>query len=171
MTAPTERTALYRYLRSDGHPLYIGITSHLKNRKTAHAHSRWAVEASSFTVEWYDTVAEAAAAETVAIKTERPVYNRAHNFNVISLDGTAWPSLAEAGRTKALQLAGLIRSEIESGRWPARHKLPAWHQLAAAVNIGEGAAKRAISHLIRDGYVYRYRAFGYFVRQRGPRAV
>lgn len=161
-----ERTALYRYLDAEGRPLYIGITSHLKDRTTAHAHSRWAQEAASFTVEWYPGDAEAAAAETLAIRTERPLYNLAENFGRISLDGTRWPSLADAGRTKAVQLAQLVRAEIDSGRWPADHKLPAPQDLAAVVEIGVGATKHAIELLIQQRYVYRYRAFGHFVRNR-----
>lgn len=171
MAAPPKRTALYRYLDAEGHPLYIGISNYLENRKKAHAQSRWALEAADFTVEWFDTEKEAAAAETLAIRTERPVYNRADNYQIISLDATEWPSLSDAGRSKALRLADLIRCEIDSGRWPARHKLPAPRDLAAATGIGEGATKHAIEHLIGDGYVYRYRAFGHFVRPRGPRTV
>jgi predicted GIY-YIG superfamily endonuclease len=166
VSAPPKHTALYRYLDPEGGPLYIGITSHLKDRKTAHAHSRWAKEAASFTVEWYPSDAEAAAAETLAIRAERPRYNLAENFDRISLDGMRWPSLANAGRTKAVRLAELIRAEIDSGRWPAKHKLPAPRDLAAAVEIGVGATTHAIELLIRQQYVYRYRAFGHFVRTR-----
>lgn len=164
MSEPSGRTALYRYLDAEGRPLYIGITSHLKNRREAHKHSRWAIEAADFTLEWFPSAREAAAAETLAIRTERPRYNLAENFGRISLDDTSWPSLADAGRTKAIQLAKLIQAEIESGRWAADHKLPAPRDLAAAVEIGEGATKHAIELLIRQGHVYRRRAFGHFVR-------
>lgn len=166
MPESAERTALYRYLDAEGNPLYIGITCNVKQRRESHAHSRWDQEAVDFTVEWHDTTKAALDAEIRAIKAEKPTYNRAHNFEIISLDAAAWPSLADAGRSKALRLADLIRVEIDSGRWPALHKLPAPRDLAMAAGIGEGATKHAIDHLIRDGYVYRYRAFGHFVRQR-----
>lgn len=166
VSEPSGRTALYRYLDAEGRPLYIGITSHLKNRREAHKHSRWAIEATDFTLEWFSSAQEAAAAETLAIRTERPRYNLAENFGRISLTDTRWPSLADAGRTKAIQLARLIQTEIECGRWPAEYKLPPPRDLAAAVEIGEGATKRALELLIRQGHVYRRRAFGHFVRLR-----
>ncbi|QCX81218.1 Bacterial regulatory protein, GntR family [Streptomyces sp. YIM 121038] len=161
-----ERTALYRYLADDGHPLYIGITGNVKERREAHSHQPWHREAASFVVEWHDSAADAAAAEIRAIKAELPTYNRAHNFGDITLDDMAWPSLAKAHRTKAIQLAELMRIEIETGRWPVGHKLPGPRALAAAVDIGWCTARQAIEKLVDARYVYLRRGFGHFVRQR-----
>lgn len=162
----TQRTALYRYLDTEGQPLYIGITSNVKERKKSHAQSRWDREASSFTVEWFDSTQAALAAELSAIKTEKPAYNRAHNFGDITLDKVDWPSLADAHRTKAIQLAELMRVEIESGRWPVGHRIPRPDELASAVDIGFGTAMHAITKLIREGHVYLRRGYGHFVRRR-----
>ncbi|MFD7705639.1 GIY-YIG nuclease family protein [Streptomyces sp. NPDC059786] len=159
----SERTALYRYLAADGQPLYIGITRHLKNRKTAHARSLWAKEAASFTVEWYDTEAEAAAAETAAIRAERPTYNDADNFDHVPDTWSAWPQLTSEGRLKASKLAAIIQAEIDDGVWLANHKIPSASVMAQAVGIGEGATKTAIGMLENADSIYRYKRFGYFV--------
>lgn len=166
MSESPERTALYRYLDSDGHPLYIGITSYLEDRQKAHARSRWAKEAATFTVEWYSVAADAAAAETLAIRTEKPVYNDADNFDHVPFACAGWPRLADEGRGKAIRLAELIRSEIDSGSWPAGHKIPSPRHMADAVGIGTGATIHAIQLLRQQRYVYRYKSFGYFVCQR-----
>lgn len=158
-----ERTALYRYLDSDGHPLYIGITQHLTHRKTAHANMAWAVAAASFTVEWFPTRAEAATAETEAIKAERPVYNDAENFDYVPFSCATWPCLTDEGRGKATKLADLMQAEIDSGRWRPGHKIPSPRELAATVGIAQKTADRALKLLSARRAAYRYKAFGYFV--------
>lgn len=157
------RTALYRYLDADGNPLYIGITGNLKERRTAHAQSRWALEAAAFTVEWFPTAQEAAAVETTAIRTERPQYNDADNYEIIHFEGASWPSLADNIRTRAVRLAELVQAEIDSGSWPANHRIPPAREMAAATCIGVGAARHAIELLQRQRYIYRYKSFGFFV--------
>lgn len=166
MSASSERIALYRYLDADGHPLYIGITSHPEDRRKAHARTPWATDAASLTTEWYDTAAEASAAEILAIRTERPIYNDAENFDRVPAAPTTWPSLATAGPRKAAKLVELIRTEIDEGNWPSGHKIPAPRDLAAAVEIGLGATNHAVQLLRQQRYVYRYKSFGYFVCER-----
>lgn len=158
------RTALYRYIRADGQPLYIGISGHLEDRKKAHAGSRWAHEASTFTVEWFESESEAAAAETAAIRREAPLYNMRDNFDHAPLP-PEWPSLASAGRQKAAELAALMRAEIDSGRWPVGHKIPSPKEMATAVGIGLGAVNHAIQKLRNEHIIYRFRSFGYFVAE------
>jgi predicted GIY-YIG superfamily endonuclease len=159
----SERTALYRYLAADGRPLYIGITGHLKNRKTAHAQSSWAQDVASFEVEWFDSQIEAATAETLAIQAERPIHNDADNFDHVPDTWTDWPRLTEEGRSKAPKLAAIVRGEIDRKAWLADHKIPSAKIMARAVGIGEGATKTAIQLLVSTGSIYRYKSFGYFV--------
>lgn len=161
-----EGTALYRYLDADGRPLYIGITGDVKQRRKEHVYQPWHREAASYVVEWHATLKEAANAEVRAIKAEKPTYNRAHNFGDITLTSVDWPSLADARRTKAIRLAELMRSEIESGRWPADYRLPGPSDLAGAVDIGVGTVMHAIDKLINEGHVYLRRGLGHFVRRR-----
>lgn len=71
-----ESTALYR-IRGEGDVLiYIGITNSVPFRWNGHQSLQpWWDEVRSVTVEWYDTRAEAAAAEKAAILAEQPKYN------------------------------------------------------------------------------------------------
>jgi predicted GIY-YIG superfamily endonuclease len=163
MPETPERTALYRYLAADGRPLYIGITSHLMDRKTAHAQSPWAQEVASFEVEWFDSQIEAATAETAAIQAERPIHNDADNFDHVPSTWVNWPQLAGEGRSKAPKLAAIVQGEIDSGNWLADHKIPSAKIMARAVGIGEGAARTAIQLLVSTSSIYRYKRFGYFV--------
>lgn len=160
-----QRTALYRYLADDGRPLYIGITGDVKQRGESHRHSRWDQEAKSFTVEWHDSLDLALAAELYAIKTERPKYNRSHNFGDISLADVEWPSLAMDRRTKALLLAEFMQSEIDRGRWPVDYRIPSPGDLAAQVSVGTGTAISAVKKLVNRKYAYLRWGLGHFVRK------
>jgi predicted GIY-YIG superfamily endonuclease len=167
--ADIERTALYRYLDADGRPLYIGITGDVKQRRESHANSRWDQEATDYRVEWHDTLADALAAEFNAIKSEKPKYNRAHNFGDITLGDVDWPSLATDNRTKAILLAEFMQSEIDSGRWPVGYRIPGPHELAARADVGPGTAISAVKKLTNRRYAYLRRGFGHFVRMPPPR--
>ncbi|MEU9214449.1 hypothetical protein AB0D27_42925 [Streptomyces sp. NPDC048415] len=123
----------------------------------------WALNAAEFAVEWFSTPQEAATAETLAIRTERPRYNDADNYGIVSFDGADWPTLADNIRTRAVRLAELVRAEIDSGKWPANHRMPPAREMAAAASIGVGATKHAIDLLQRQRYIYHYKAFGFFV--------
>lgn len=169
MPESLKRTALYRYLSADGSPLYIGITGNVKERRKSHARSKWDREAADFTVEWHDTTEAALAAEYHAIKTEKPTYNRAHNFGDISLANLDWPSLATDRRTKAILLAELMQAEIDRGHWPVGHRIPGPHELAARVDVGPGVAISAVKKLVERGYAYTQWSAGHFVRLPPPR--
>jgi predicted GIY-YIG superfamily endonuclease len=157
-------TALYRYLAADGQPLYIGITGDVKQRKESHAHSRWNCEATNFTVEWYDSLDAALAAEFQAIKNEKPMYNRAHNFGDISLADVNWPSLASDHRIKAILLAEWMQAEIDSGSWPVGYRIPSPRDLGSCVDVGTGTAISAVKKLVKRKYAYLRRGLGHFVR-------
>lgn len=71
------RTAVYRAYDADGLLLYVGVTSGLMQRIAQHEKSsEWAISTATITVEWWPTRAAALAAETRAIVTEGPVFNR-----------------------------------------------------------------------------------------------
>jgi hypothetical protein len=74
------KTALYRHFDSAGTLLYVGISISAANRLSQHMHgSPWAREIASMTIEHHDSRAAAEAAERVAIKAEKPLWNKAHN--------------------------------------------------------------------------------------------
>jgi predicted GIY-YIG superfamily endonuclease len=60
--------------------LYIGVTMDFRRRIDEHATFKpWFRFVERFTLEPFDTIAEAEAAERAAIKSEKPVFNIAHN--------------------------------------------------------------------------------------------
>lgn len=71
-----KKTALYRHFDKSGVLLYIGISSSATARAVQHHNgSRWADLIARIDVEHYDTREEALAAESAAIKTEKPPFN------------------------------------------------------------------------------------------------
>lgn len=72
--------ALYRWFDRDGRLLYVGITGKLHVRQDSHSlRSTWSEFASDCQVVRYPTKELALAAETAAIKDERPLFNKMHN--------------------------------------------------------------------------------------------
>lgn len=73
---PPVPTALYRLYGTRDVVLYIGITAEPTERFAQHAALQtWWSEVVDRAVEWYPDRKSAAAAESAAIRTERPVYN------------------------------------------------------------------------------------------------
>ena len=69
-------TALYRLFDAAGTLLYIGISDNLKKCFAQHAATKpWWPDVARRTVEWHPSRAEAAAAETAAIRAECPSLN------------------------------------------------------------------------------------------------
>ncbi|MFD3749726.1 GIY-YIG nuclease family protein [Streptomyces cyaneofuscatus] len=75
-TSGTDETAVYRLFGVDGQLLYVGLGRNPMNRWSSHAEQHpWWPSVATFTVVWYPTRPEAAAAEKAAIKSEAPVHN------------------------------------------------------------------------------------------------
>lgn len=71
---------LYRFFDKDGILLYVGISNTWYQR--FHDHERkagWFSKVASSTFEWHENRESVEAAELLAIKTENPVFNKAHN--------------------------------------------------------------------------------------------
>ena len=67
---------VYRFLDSQGAPLYIGCTYDLANRLTQHAQQReWFAEVAHIEADIYPDRASALAAERAAIKQHNPPHN------------------------------------------------------------------------------------------------
>ncbi|GAA2347201.1 hypothetical protein [Dactylosporangium salmoneum] len=74
------RCALYRWRDQKQALLYVGITEHVATRSYAHAAtSIWWAFARRQDVEWFPSRAEAEVAERAAIRSEAPIFNKAHN--------------------------------------------------------------------------------------------
>lgn len=75
----TDHTALYRHFDEDGVLLYVGITNKPDTRRRAHQkRAVWAefADQTREEVKWYSTRQAALEAETEAIETEKPLFNR-----------------------------------------------------------------------------------------------
>ena len=74
-----QQTALYRHFDAEGILLYIGIALSPVQRLRKHRdESTWFDRIASITIERFPTREEAKQAESVAIKSERPLFNIAH---------------------------------------------------------------------------------------------
>jgi hypothetical protein len=73
------RCALYRHFDELGTLLYVGITVAQAARTADHAAcAEWVEFAARGSIEWHDSEAAAAVAEAHAIRSERPIFNRAY---------------------------------------------------------------------------------------------
>lgn len=73
----TERTAVYRFYDADDRLLYVGITANTKVRWAWHkGNAAWWPDQRRVEVVWRETREQAAAEEHLAIRTERPAWNR-----------------------------------------------------------------------------------------------
>jgi len=78
MNHPNESTALYRYFDSDGKLLYVGITKNQFDRLQAHAkNAEWFSQVKTASFQHYKSRQDALLAETKAIGTELPKFNKA----------------------------------------------------------------------------------------------
>jgi hypothetical protein len=71
-------TQLYRHFDSEGQLLYVGISISALERYKQHSGTEWFPSVSQITVEHFPTREEAAKAEVLAIKTEKPKFNIRH---------------------------------------------------------------------------------------------
>lgn len=70
------RSALYRVFNAEGALLYAGVTANPIQRAGGHqSQSDWFHEAARIEIEWFDSRADAFAAEVAVIREERPRYN------------------------------------------------------------------------------------------------
>lgn len=71
-----DRTAVYRIYDEADSLLYVGVASSFGRRWSQHSSKQeWWPMVHRQTVTWYGTREDAEAAETVAIRDEKPVYN------------------------------------------------------------------------------------------------
>lgn len=73
-------TALYRFYDGDDRLLYVGIAVEPFRRMAQHRHGKgWWSDVARVELERFDTRAQAAEAERLAIANEQPLYNVVHN--------------------------------------------------------------------------------------------
>ena len=70
------KTDLYRHFNADGVLLYVGVSLSAIERLIGHRGSKWSHEIANVTVEPFRSRNAALAAETKAIRIEKPLYNK-----------------------------------------------------------------------------------------------
>lgn len=164
MPETPERTALYRYYDANDDPLYFGISIDPDARWKSHLYSSavWPKLVAYRTDEWLDTRPSAEAAEIVAIKTERPRFNGAHNFVEASFTPAIWaPPIV--GTRKCEVISARVRQEVESGNWPPGIRIPSASQIAAETKVSMRTATKAVTPFIRKGILEVQGGRGVFV--------
>ncbi|GGW82896.1 hypothetical protein GCM10010340_70590 [Streptomyces griseoloalbus] len=172
ITAPEERTALYRLYDAEDVLLYVGIAKDPKLRWQGHAHSptsQWWPQVARKEVEWFATREAADAAETAAIEAERPVHNRA---KVLSR-GSAWgqwgirsPEINRAITHKdplSHQVARALRSDITSGKIRPGDRMPTGRELFQRFGVTENTCNLALRRLADEGLCYQPRPHSRYV--------
>lgn len=163
-TPSAEPTALYRYFDADDGLLYIGISRDPDARWTAHLYESkapWCQLAAARTLEWHPSRDEAARAEIAAIRAERPRFNGSHNYAEAAFDPALWPTVT--GKSKAVQLAALMRGEIASGRWAPGERIPSLAALGHAVGLSLSRVSSAVAALKDEGLLTFRAGNGLFV--------
>jgi DNA-binding LacI/PurR family transcriptional regulator len=75
-------------------------------------------------------------------------------------------SLTGYGGPKYERVKSWIREQIESGAFPAGHRLPSQEELPKLLKVGGITVRRALSDLVQEGLLVRRRRSGTFVADR-----
>lgn len=148
---PNRATAVYRFFDATGQLLYVGIAYDPSERWKHHAaKTRWWKEAVDNTIEWYDSRAEAERAEKVALRYEKPVYNKAGSVapyqgptgkrgmkipRKVQIDDDIWVDFerlcADRGVTPEEDIAAHVERSVKSHRSAQRREAAYLRRLAA----------------------------------------
>lgn len=77
---PRDKTKLYRYFSAGGELLYIGISVCALRRLEQHGGATWIDDVRRVEIQNFTSRTEAVHAEGVAIKAEKPKYNKKHTL-------------------------------------------------------------------------------------------
>ena len=127
------KTALYRYYDADGRLLYVGISLSVIERTASHAaNSDWFWNISTMSVEWFDDRTSAEVAEAAAIRSQKPLHNKAHVCKSpaqVFIDTVGVPNLARR--------LGVSVSAVNNARYD--QSLPtSWARIIAQICIDTG---------------------------------
>lgn len=162
-----ERTALYRLFDADGQLLYVGITNNTHRRFERHRQTKnWWPRVHRRTIEWYDTLDEAAEAERDAIRREVPRFNVSNNaLKIAKGGGRPIPRARKAtGRTSYSEIAADLRRAILDGQFAPGQRLPGHHELMRQYEAAEATVRQALSELKSEQLISSRQGAGVFVR-------
>lgn len=147
-----EMHAIYRMFDGNGQLLYIGRTADAGRRFGEHASKRWFPLVDTIKLQWFPTESDAAHAERLAIRTERPRYNVQENRTLrpirVKPSGVLDPVAAQAERQVMVGLLArgttIREAAITLGlsKWYARRQLEALRAEGVAQINGERRGAR-----------------------------
>jgi hypothetical protein len=112
-----DENTLYRHFDSEGHLLYVGISLRAFARLCEHqSGAKWWLKIARVTIEQFGTRRAAEDAEVLAIKTELPLYNRAHKPKIEHRTKATNVSTME-GQDFGGQQRTAADSNFEKARW------------------------------------------------------
>lgn len=133
-------TALYRFYDGAGRLLYVGITHALERRWQAHKQNQlWWLEVARKEHIWLPNRAEAEAAESKAIRTENPLWDK----SLAPSRGETWydnPRKDPREELLVSEAAEKIRRAVQSGAFPPWSFLPTTKALGNLLNVSIRAA-------------------------------
>lgn len=156
MTAPPERTALYRLYDVDDRLLYVGISSDPPSRMQQHAADKpWWPEVADQRIEWLDSRTEALDAERLAIAGEHPRFNHVHKQSSVlrfieprrlndTQSGAPW--------TPHQAMAAELRGFVQSGSLRPGDRFPTVGELEAVYGVSNATVQRALGLLKDEGF-------------------
>ena len=140
------RTALYRFYDNTGQLLYVGITSDPESRWRTHETVQfWWTDVARKELVWFPTRAKARAAETRAIRREKPLYDRSDRRGRLTDE-----ELRDRQRESTARAVSTLKHAMEAGELPLGSVLPRNHVLAKRYALSTEAAARAVRDLVED---------------------
>jgi len=116
------KQVLYRFFNKDNQLLYVGISNNFLGRVGGHRSDKeWFSEITHSTFEYFETREQVDAAETKAIRNEKPLYNKAKQLDYVPVDYHAKQiftgAIYKTGRFKNTH--GWIKAYIDTLRFEA----------------------------------------------------
>lgn len=140
------QTELYRHFDRAGNLLYVGVSITTMVRLNQHrCNSRWFKHIATITVEHFPTRKQAFDAERIAIREEKPLYNRMLNENKVEKQPGVFVSIGECA-----EILGMTYQHFYN-QWYRKDKFiepeipglrPKWHRakvikFAEKMNAGD----------------------------------
>ena len=97
--------------------------------------------------------------------------SRASNSRRVHARADAVAPASEPSLALYEQVKEHITRRIQSGEWPAGHRLPSEHELVAQFGISRMTANRALRELVDQGRIVRVAGVGSFVAEEKPQST
>lgn len=140
------RTALYRFYDKTGRLLYVGISGNPEPRWRSHETIQfWWTDVVRKELVWLPTRAKARAAETRAIRREKPLYDRSDRRARLSEE-----ELRDRQRESTARAVATLKHAMQTGELPRGSVLPGNHVLAKRYALATEAVWSAVKDLAEN---------------------